>query len=82
MDGDDASKIARRLFRNERNIKDPKSVTLYRHEDPVLGPRKIPNLEKPLDGKVAILADQVQILSIHFGRIFLDKFLPNVEDDN
>ena len=52
--GDDAGKVARRLARMEKAVKDPAAVRLYRWEDPVLGPRRMPNMQKPMDGKVEV----------------------------
>jgi leucyl-tRNA synthetase len=72
MDGDNCDKIAKRIFRSERNVKDAKKVTLYRHEDPILGPRKIPTLEKPLDGKIQILADQIFRIDLEKKEVFLE----------
>ena len=51
---DDVAKIARRLARMEKAVKDPAAVRLYRWEDPVLGPRRMPNMQKPMDGKVEV----------------------------
>ena len=33
--------------------------SLFSFEDPELGPRRIPNLEKPLEGKIKVLEGQV-----------------------
>merc|ERR1712062_882081 len=46
--------LIRRLARNERNLKDEKKVELWRFEDPIMGPRTIPSLDNPLQGKVQI----------------------------
>ena len=54
LEGDDVSSLIRRLARNERNLKDEKKVQLWRFEDPVMGPRKMPTLDNPLQGKVQI----------------------------
>lgn len=59
LQGDNLDKIAKRLARNERNVKDPKKVKLYRFKDPVLGPRKTPSIEKPLEGKELITSADV-----------------------
>ena len=54
FENDTCSMIARRLARLERNVKDAKKVALLRYEDAVLGPRKMPSLEKIDDGKIEI----------------------------
>lgn len=56
LDEDTCLTIAKRLERQERNVKDATKVELYRFEDPVLGPRTMPTLTKPLEGKVKIEA--------------------------
>ena len=54
LEGDDVPTLIRRLARNERNLKDEKKVELWRFEDPIMGPRTIPSLDNPLQGKVQI----------------------------
>jgi leucyl-tRNA synthetase len=66
-------KIAQRICRNERNIKDPKKVQLYRFADPLLGPRKIPSIEKPLEGKIEILASEIFKINIETKEVFLEN---------
>lgn len=55
LQGDTPQTIATRLHRMEmKNIKDPKKVKLYRFDDPELGPRKIPSIDDPMEGKSLI----------------------------
>ena len=54
LEGDNVASLIRRLARNERNLKDEKKVELWRFEDPIMGPRTIPSLDNPLQGKVQI----------------------------
>ena len=54
LEGDNVATLIRRLARNERNLKDEKKVELWRFEDPIMGPRTIPSLDNPLQGKVQI----------------------------
>jgi leucyl-tRNA synthetase len=61
---DTVNKVVNRMARVERGIKawknyDPKLITLYRWEDPVLGPRKMPSLTEPLKGLVLVSADEL-----------------------
>ena len=58
----------------ERGIKDWKKVALYRYEDPLMGPRTIPNpdnmlgLLKKLEGKDRIAVDlEKGVVSVHVG---------------
>ena len=59
LQDDTVERITKRLARNEKNVKDPKKVKLYRFTDPILGPRKTPSLEKPLEGKEEIKSGEV-----------------------
>eukprot|EP00095_Tigriopus_kingsejongensis_P005736 maker-scaffold28_size608977-snap-gene-1.13 protein:Tk05736 transcript:maker-scaffold28_size608977-snap-gene-1.13-mRNA-1 annotation:"hypothetical protein BRAFLDRAFT_63907" len=59
LHGDNLEKVKKRLQRMEKNVKDASKVKLYRFKDPVLGPRKIPNLDHPLEGKVEIGAKDI-----------------------
>ena len=58
LDGDSKSSMAKRLHRQERNVKDPKRVQWFRFQDPELGPRKMPSLTNPLEGKIEIGDDE------------------------
>jgi len=59
LEKDTPLKIARRLAKHFKQIKDVKRVALWRYEDPELGPRKIPNLEDPEKGKILIDSESV-----------------------
>ena len=59
MENDNCKKIAQRLARVERNIKDANKVKLFRYEDAVLGSRKIPSLDQIDNGKVEMLEEFV-----------------------
>ncbi|CAB3368878.1 Hypothetical predicted protein [Cloeon dipterum] len=54
MHGDNVSKLAARLAKSCRAVKDPRAVEFWRYEDTELGPRKMPEFGKPLSGKVLI----------------------------
>lgn len=54
QEGDTKAKVMQRLVRAERNVKDASKHRLYRYVDPVLGPRTIPSIEQPLNGKVEV----------------------------
>jgi len=59
LQGDTVKNIARRLSRMERNIKEGTALSLYQWTDPVLGPRTIPDMKKPLAGLTKVKEDQV-----------------------
>lgn len=56
-EGDDVAKIATRLCKKSKFIKDPKRVKLMRYDDPQLGPRTLPIFNQPEKGKTAISKD-------------------------
>ena len=72
IDKDTVSKINKRLSRSERNVKDEKKVQLYRFEDPILGPRKNPNLENPLDGKILLDNKSQFKIDLQAQKVFVD----------
>ena len=59
MENDNCKKIAQRLARVERNVKDAKKVKLFRYEDAVLGSRTMPALDQIDNGKVEMLEEFV-----------------------
>ncbi|KAK3919230.1 Leucine--tRNA ligase, cytoplasmic [Frankliniella fusca] len=61
-DKDTAEKVAVRIIKMDKNIKGTQTVELYRYEDPVMGPRSIPNLNSPLAGK-ALLPSSAEFLA-------------------
>lgn len=72
LEGDDVSTLIRRLARNERNLKDEKKVELWRFEDPIMGPRKIPSLDNPLEGKVQIKNGVKFSIDLQSQKVMLD----------
>ena len=72
IDKDTVSKINKRLSRSERNVKDEKKVQLYRFEDPILGPRKNPTLENPLDGKILLDNKSQFKIDLQAQKVFVD----------
>merc|ERR1712136_68619 len=58
LENDTFKSISQRLARNERNVKDPKKVKLFRYEDPVLGPRKMPSIDTIDDGKIEVYGNE------------------------
>ncbi len=53
LHGDDGDKVARRIARTTKGVRADR-VRMYRFEDPVLGSRRIPNAERPDEGKVEV----------------------------
>ncbi|XP_046652789.1 leucine--tRNA ligase, cytoplasmic-like [Daphnia pulicaria] len=54
MQGDTPAKLVSRLVKHHKQIKDPKRVSLWRFQDPILGPRKIPTSDDLERGKVQL----------------------------
>ncbi|GFS17470.1 leucine--tRNA ligase [Elysia marginata] len=71
-EGDTSAKIAARMTRAERSkVKDASSVSLLRYEDPEAGWRKIPDVERIMDGKLEVAADQVFHVHVVEGKVAL-----------
>ena len=60
------------MARNERNIKSEKNLKFWRFQDPVLGPRVIPNLEKPLEGKVELPSETKFHIDLDTQKVFVN----------
>jgi len=71
-DDDDSAKIASRI-RKLCRIKDSTEVKLYRFEDPVVGPRTIPNFEDINAGKVEINSTSTFTVDAENNAVFVDK---------
>ncbi|CAH1098943.1 unnamed protein product [Psylliodes chrysocephalus] len=56
-DGDTYSKVVQRLAKDTKAIKKPESIEIWRFEDPVLGPRKMPVFNEPKKYKVKVPTD-------------------------
>ncbi|XP_076244562.1 leucyl-tRNA synthetase isoform X2 [Calliopsis andreniformis] len=59
MDADSVVDIISRISKENKNIKNPSLVSLYRYNDPVLGPRSRPVVDDILKGKTQIPLDSV-----------------------
>ena len=59
LNNDSCQKIAQRMARSERNVKDATKVKLLRFKDPVLGTRKMPSMERIDDGKIEMYGDEL-----------------------
>ncbi|XP_045480159.1 leucine--tRNA ligase, cytoplasmic isoform X1 [Harmonia axyridis] len=54
LDGDSLNDVTQRLSKTVKKIKDPEAVAIWRYQDPVLGPLKIPVYDQPTKDKVLI----------------------------
>ncbi len=72
LDNDTPAKLAVRLARSERNVKSASTVKFYRYDDPVLGPRKIPSAESPLEGKTEIRSKEVFRIDVESNSVKLE----------
>ncbi|KAL7300784.1 hypothetical protein TKK_0006759 [Trichogramma kaykai] len=73
-DQDSVKQVIAKLAKN-RNIKDSSTITVYRHEDPVLGPRSIPSSENILRGMQRIPDDA--IFSVDFDKNIINLLINN-----
>ncbi len=48
---------------------DPKKVEFYRWVDPILGPRRTPTCERPLEGLEPLDASSGQLFTLSSGRV-------------
>ncbi|CAG9832359.1 unnamed protein product [Diabrotica balteata] len=58
-DGDTYEKVVQRLAKDSKAMKKPESIQLWRFEDPVLGPTKIPAFNEPTKNKIQVSPDSV-----------------------
>ncbi|XP_011296656.1 leucine--tRNA ligase, cytoplasmic [Fopius arisanus] len=58
-EGTTGADIARKIVKDNRQLKDSSSIFLYRFEDPILGPRTIPSSQDILKGTVEIPSNAV-----------------------
>jgi len=72
LEGDTLSSIAHRLARLERGVKDPRKVELYRWTDPQLGSRRVPTMDKPLDGLEPVSSGSVFTIDLSLRIVFCD----------
>ena len=73
LEGDTVTSVAKRMARSERNIKDDKKIELWRYQDPNLGPRKMPTLKNPLEGKVQMKNGSSFHIDLETQKVYFDK---------
>ncbi|XP_077984982.1 leucine--tRNA ligase, cytoplasmic-like [Glandiceps talaboti] len=73
QEGDTLEKVTTRMAKQERGIKDPKQVTILRHDDPELGPRQIPQFEKPEQGRSKISDSAVFHIDLEMKKVSLTE---------
>jgi len=73
LEGDTVQSVAKRMARSERNIKDDKKIELWRYKDPEFGPRKIPILNQPLEGKIQLENGSNFHIDLTTEKVFFDK---------
>jgi leucyl-tRNA synthetase len=71
LDGDTAFKLAKRLARSEKMVKDPSKVKFFRFDDPVMGTRKMPTLDNPMEGKTEIKSNDVFTIDLEANTVKL-----------
>ncbi|KAF4523284.1 hypothetical protein B566_EDAN009407 [Ephemera danica] len=73
MEGDTTNRLAVRLAKSCRSIKDPSTLQLWRYNDPVLGPRKMPVFGQPLLDKTEISSCAVFRVELTAGTVKVEE---------
>ena len=71
--GDTVTSVAKRMARSERNIKDDKKIELWRYKDIELGPRIMPTLKSPLEGKIQLKNGSNFHIDLTNQKVYFDK---------
>ncbi|KAJ8976697.1 hypothetical protein NQ317_005914 [Molorchus minor] len=70
-DGDDYAKVVQRLVKDEKIIKKPESVELWRYEDPILGDCKLPHFNEPTKDKIKIPVSSTFKIDVDKKKVFI-----------
>ena len=73
FEGDTIDTVTKRLTRLDKIIKDHKQIELWRYEDPILGPRQLPTLENPLEGKIQMKSDSKFHIDLTAQKVYFDE---------
>jgi leucyl-tRNA synthetase len=79
-DSDTAVKVASRIARIDRSIKDARKVKLMRYNDPIVGPRKLPHFEQISADKLDVDDAAVFVIDISSCRVALKRDGTNLID--
>ncbi|XP_037070028.1 leucine--tRNA ligase, cytoplasmic-like isoform X2 [Pollicipes pollicipes] len=69
LEGDTTRRLAARIAKLERNVKDGSRVTLMRYTDPELGPRRVPVFGEPTAGREPLPNDVTFHIDTAQGRV-------------
>ena len=73
LEGDTVTSVVKRMARSERNIKDDKKIELWRYQHPILGPRTMPTLKNPLEGKIQLKNGSNFHIDLTTQKIYFDQ---------
>ncbi|XP_071786614.1 leucine--tRNA ligase, cytoplasmic-like [Asterias amurensis] len=73
MQGDTVVKVASRIVKQDKGIKDVNRVKILRYTDPELGPRKVPKFQQFTDGKTSIAANATFNISLDTKRVSVSE---------
>ncbi|KAL3267329.1 hypothetical protein HHI36_011460 [Cryptolaemus montrouzieri] len=71
QDGDTLEDVIQRLAKSIKKIQDINSIKLWRYEDPVLGPTKIPTFNQPTKDKVLIGNGSVFKVNVELKKVYV-----------
>ncbi|XP_038055725.1 leucine--tRNA ligase, cytoplasmic-like [Patiria miniata] len=79
MQGDTVAKVANRILKQDRGIKDANRVQILRYDDPELGPRKLPKFQQPLEGRTRIPSQATFSITMETKRVSVSENGKNVD---
>ncbi|XP_022084467.1 leucine--tRNA ligase, cytoplasmic-like isoform X2 [Acanthaster planci] len=77
--GDTVAKVANRIAKQDRGIKDVNRVKILRYNDPDLGPRKMPKFQQPMEGRTGIGSQATFSISLETKRVSVSDNGNNVD---
>lgn len=80
-DNDSIDRICTRIVAECKLIKTPRAISVYHYTDPVMGPRRLPNLDKPLENLQLLNSGSIITFTkeANVEKVFLKKRTETIE---